>query len=474
MMLRLAIVGRPNVGKSTLYNRLIGRKEAIVFDTPGVTRDRRYGKGTLGPLDVEVIDTPGLEKAIAGSLADRMSKQALASLDEANVVLLVIDAVAGVTSADEVFARMVRQHGVPVVLVANKAESKQAAAGILDAARLGFGEPVAISAEHGQGLAELYAALAPYAGDAPIAAAKTIDGKAVSQRKARRAQEAAQAEEFPDDDEDDASSEGPLKFTIIGRPNVGKSTLVNTLLGEERLLTGPEAGMTRDAVTVPFIWKGQEMELVDTAGLRKKGKVEGVLEKMSISNTTHALRFTHVAILVLDSTMPLEKQDNALAGLIEREGRACVIALNKWDLVQDKQALLEDLRYRLEDVIPQMKGVPLVPVSAVRREGLDALMKEAMRMYQLWNARIGTGELNRWLVEATQRHTPPMIGGRRLKPRYITQSKSRPPRFIVFANRDEDIPTSYERYLVNSLRETFKLPGIPLRLFWRAGKNPYA
>lgn len=468
MPLRLAIVGRPNVGKSTLYNRLVGRKEAIVFDTPGVTRDRRYGKGTLGPLDLEIIDTPGLEQAATGSLAERMSQQALKALDEADVALLVIDAVAGITAADETFARLIRQHGVPVVLAANKAESKQATSGIIDAYRLGFGEPVALSAEHGEGLAELYAALAPFAEEAPAPATKK-EGKGTSQRKARRLVE----EEEGLDGEEEEAAEGPLKLTVLGRPNVGKSTLINRLLKEERLLTGPEAGMTRDAVTVPFQWRGRDLELVDTAGLRKKGKVEGVLEKMSISNTTYALRFTHVAILVLDATMPLEKQDNALAGLIEREGRACVIAVNKWDLVEDRQTLLEDLSYRLEDVIPQMKGVPLVPVSAERGEGLDTLMKQALRMYELWNTRLGTGELNRWLDDATQRHTPPMIGGRRLKPRYITQSKTRPPRFVLFANRDSDIPTSYERYLVNSLRETFGLPGIPLRLFWRAGKNPY-
>jgi GTP-binding protein len=472
MPLRLAIVGRPNVGKSTLYNRLVGRKEAIVFDTPGVTRDRRYGKGTLGPLDLEIIDTPGLEQAAAGSLAERMSRQALKALDEADVALLVIDAMAGITAADETFARLVRQHGVPVVLVANKAESKQAASGVIDAYRLGFGEPVPLSAEHGEGLAELYAAVAPYVGEHEARPASKPEGKGASQRKLRRLKEAEDATDA--DTEADDTPGGPLKLTVVGRPNVGKSTLINKLLGEDRLLTGPEAGMTRDAVTVPFQWRGQEMELVDTAGLRKKGKVEGVLEKMSISNTTHALRFTHVAILVLDATMPLEKQDNALAGLIEREGRACVIAVNKWDLVQEKQTLLEDLAYRLEDVIPQMKGVPLVPVSADRGEGLDKLMKEALRMHTLWNTRLGTGELNRWLEEATQRHTPPMISGRRFKLRYITQSKSRPPRFIIFANRDTDIPMSYKRYLMNSLRETFGLPGIPLRLFWRAGKNPYA
>ena len=468
--MRLAIIGRPNVGKSTLYNRLVGRKEAIVFDTPGVTRDRRYGKGALGPLDFEIIDTPGLEEAVTGSLADRMSRQALAALDEADVVLLVIDAITGVTAADESFARLVRQHNRPVVLVANKAESKQASHGLIDAYRLGFGEPVAISAEHGEGLAELYAALAPLVDTAPATATIPKEGKGRSKRANQRLQEQQDAEEAG---EDAVDPDETITLTIMGRPNVGKSTLINRLLGEERLLTGPEAGMTRDAVTIPFEWRGKALELVDTAGLRKKGKVEGVLEKMSISNTTYALRFTHVAILVIDATMPLEKQDNALAGLIEREGRACVIAVNKIDLVEDPKALLEDLAYRLEDVIPQMKGVPLVPVSAAKGEGLDRIIKEALKMYELWNARIGTGELNRWLQDAIARHTPPMLSGRRFKLRYVTQSKSRPPRFIIFANRDTEIPTSYERYLVNNLRETFKLPGIPLRILWRAGKNPY-
>ncbi|MBY0355893.1 MAG: ribosome biogenesis GTPase Der [Rickettsiales bacterium] len=462
--MRLAIIGRPNVGKSTLYNRLVGRKEAIVFDTPGVTRDRRYGKGNVGPLDVEIIDTPGLEEATAGSLAERMSQQALKALEEADVVLLVIDAIVGITSVDETFARQVRQRGLPVVLIANKAESKQASNGIADAWRLGFGEPVAFSAEHGEGMADLYDALAPYAGEAAKPEERGARRRRIKKVDAALAEEEALANGLPDE---------TIKLTILGRPNVGKSTLINKLLGEERLLTGPEAGMTRDAVTIPFSWRGQALELVDTAGLRKKGKVEGVLEKMSIGNTTNALRYTHVAILVLDATMPLEKQDNALAGLIEREGRACVIAVNKWDLVEDKKALLEDLQYRLEDVIPQMKSVPLVPVSAARGEGLDRLIKDALHMYRLWNTRLGTGELNRWLQEATDRHNPPMISGRRFKLRYITQSKTRPPRFVIFANRDTDIPTSYERYLVNHLRESFNLPGIPIRMLWRAGKNPY-
>jgi GTP-binding protein len=467
MPLRLAIVGRPNVGKSTLYNRLVGRKEAIVFDTPGVTRDRRYGQGQLGPLDLEIIDTPGLEEAANGSLAERMSRQAFAALDEAEAVLLVIDALAGVTAADETFARLVRQRGKPVVLVANKAESKQATAGILDAARLGFGEAIALSAEHGEGLAELYAALAPLA---PVVAEEETDpdAKRRSKRANQRLKDQAEAEELSEE-----TPQETITLTVLGRPNVGKSTLINRLLGEERLLTGPEAGMTRDAVTVPFSWRGQALELVDTAGLRKKGKVEGVLEKMSISNTTHALRFTHVAVLVIDATMPLEKQDNALAGLIEREGRACVIAVNKIDQVSERKALLEDLAYRLEDVIPQMKGVPLVPVSALKGEGMDKVISEALKMYRLWNTRLGTGELNRWLQEATDRHNPPMISGRRLKLRYVTQSKSRPPRFVIFANRSDEIPGAYERYLVNHLRETFQLLGIPLRILWRSGKNPY-
>lgn len=459
--MRIAIVGRPNVGKSTLYNRLVGRKEAIVFDTPGVTRDRRYGKGSIGPLNLEIIDTPGLEQAVSGSLAERMSLQALKALEEADVVVMVIDAITGITAVDETFARQIRQHGLPVVLVANKAESKQASTGIMDAWRLGFGEPVAVSAEHGEGLADLYAALAPFAGEA-----------AAPQERGERRRRKKKEPEFEGEDAPVAPDE-TVKITVLGRPNVGKSTLINQLLGEERLLTGPEAGMTRDAVTVPFTWRGRSLELVDTAGLRKKGKVEGALEKMSIGNSTNALRYTHVALLVIDATMPLEKQDNALAGLIEREGRACVIAINKWDLVSDKKNLLEDLQYRLEDVIPQMKGVPLIPVSAASGEGLDTLMKQALRMYTLWNTRLGTGELNRWLGDAMARHMPPMISGRRFKLRYVTQSKSRPPRFIIFANRSEDIPSAYERYLVNHLRETFDLPGIPLRILWRAGKNPY-
>ncbi len=440
-MATLAIIGRPNVGKSTLYNRLAGKRQALVDDRPGVTRDRLTTEARLGPLAFTVMDTPGLEEAKESSLEGRMTAQSLAAIAEADALLFLIDAKTGVTAEDEFFARLARKSGKPVILAANKAESKSAQAGYMEAYRLGFGEPLAISAEHGGGMAELCEALMEVL-----------------------PQEEAQKEEAP----------SPLRVTIMGRPNAGKSTLINRLLGEDRLLTGPEAGITRDTVMLPFTFDGRELLLADTAGMRRKARISEKLEKMAVRETLTSLQFAEVAILVMDATLPLEKQDNALASLIEQEGRACVIALNKWDLVADKKTVLEEMQYMLPRVMPRLRGVPLMPISAEKGKGLKELMQAVFAAYETWNARIPTAELNRWLEGALVEHTPPLVGGRRFKIRYMTQHKARPPTFVLFVNRSKEAPESYLRYLTNSLRERFGLDGTPIRLLLRSGKNPYA
>ncbi len=443
-MKHVAIIGRPNVGKSTLYNRLVGRRDAIVDDQPGVTRDQRIGVVELAGLRFQLSDTPGLEDAAKDSLEGLMAAKSLKAIEQADVILFVIDALVGMIPDDEYFARLVRKTGKPTVLIANKAESRKAVPGIMEAFKFGFGEPVAISAEHGQGLAELYEALLPHI-----------------------------EPEGEDIEEEAERSEKPLRIAIIGRPNVGKSTLLNALLGEDRVLVGPYAGMTRDAILVPHTYKGRALELVDTAGMRRKARIEEALETMSVKETTTALQYAEVVILVLDATQPLEKQDNTIAALIEREGRACLIALNKWDLVKDKKELLKAIDKRLEDVMPLMSGINVVPICALKNQSLDVLMNKVFETHKLWNTRIGTSALNRWLEEALQIHTPPMVRGRRFKVRYITQVKGRPPTFILFVNSVEHAPDSYIRYLANSLREWFKLPGVPMRLQLRSGKNPY-
>jgi GTP-binding protein len=442
MALKLAIVGRPNVGKSTLFNRLAGKKLAIVDDRPGVTRDRRFATGRLGDLDLELIDTAGFEDISDESLESRMRQQTIKAIEEAEVALFVIDAREGVTPLDEVFAEILRKHDKPVLLAANKAEGRQGDQGILEAFGLGLGEPVPISAEHGEGMADLYAAISAVA---PFEA-----------------------------DESEDESEKPVRIAIVGRPNAGKSTLVNKLIGEERLLTGPEAGITRDAIPVDWEWDGRAVRLVDTAGLRRKAKVQEKLEKLSTQDTIRAITFAEVVILVMDATHPFEIQDLQIADLVEREGRALVFVLAKWDLVEDPQARLKELQDEVGDQLPQVRGAPMVALSAETGRGLDRLMPAVFKTYDDWSTKVKTRDLNDWLQMAMQRHPPPSVGGRRIKPKYMAQTKARPPTFVLFASRADQLPESYRRYLINSLRESFDLPGVPLRVSIRSNKNPYA
>ena len=442
MSFTAVIVGRPNVGKSTLFNRLVGRPTAIVDDTPGVTRDWREGEGRIAELGFRVIDTAGLEEAAPSSLAGRMRAGSERLLAEADVALLVVDAREGLTEADRYFARRLRRSGRPVVLVANKAEGRGALAGIAEANALGFGEPVAISAQHGEGMAELYERLGPFAPD------RSPDSVPVEHAK-------------------------PLQLAIVGRPNVGKSTLANRLLGEERLLTGPEAGITRDAIGIDWAWRDRPIRLVDTAGLRRRPRVEGKLEKLSVGDALRAIRFAETVILVLDALQPFERQDLTIARLVADEGRALVVAATKWDAVAEGAAVLRRLRERASISLPQLLGVALVPVSGLTGFGLDAMMKAVFAAGEVWNRRVSTAHLNRWLAAVQERHPPPLIAGRRLRLRYMTQVNIRPPSFALFASKPAELPDSYRRYLVNALRQDFDLPGTPIRMMLRKGKNPY-
>jgi len=444
MALKVAIVGRPNVGKSTLFNRLVGQKLALVDDTPGVTRDRREGDAALGDLRFRVIDTAGLDEADEGSLGARMQEKTTRALADADVALFIVDARDGITPLDRHFAELLRRGAAPVVLVANKAEGRGGGSGAYEAFALGLGEPIAISAEHGDGMAELYAVLAPYADQAAAGAGEA------------------------------AATERPLQLAVIGRPNVGKSTLVNRLLGEERLLTGPEAGITRDAIATRWNWQGRAVRLIDTAGLRRRPKVEEKLEKLSVADTLRAIRFAEVVVLVIDATQMLEKQDLTIAHMVEEEGRALVIAVNKWDLVEDKSAALGRLKDRLQTSLPQLHGVRFVLLAALTGAGMAKLMPVVMSTHEAWNRRVSTPRLNRWLRVVQERHPPPLVKGRRLKLRYMTQANIRPPTFALFAATPAALPDSYRRYLVNQLREDFELPGVPIRIMLRKGENPYA
>jgi GTP-binding protein len=443
-VVRLAIVGRPNVGKSTLFNRLAGRRLAIVDDRPGVTRDRKFASGRLGDLDLELIDTAGFEDVTDDSLEARMRRQTERAIDEAQVVLFVIDAREGVVPLDRFFADQLRRAGKPVILVANKAEGRVGEAGALEAHALGLGEPVAISAEHGEGLADLYAA---------VATAGATDSAGAAR---------------------DEDLERPIRMAIVGRPNAGKSTLVNRLIGEDRLLTGPEAGITRDAVSVDWTWQGRRIRLVDTAGLRRKAKVEGGLERLSVQDALRALTFAEVAVLVMDATCAFETQDLQIADLIEREGRALVFVLAKWDLIDEPGDRRAAFAERAAKMLPQVRGAPLVTLSAETGRGLDRLMPAVIKAHADWSSKVSTRALNDWLRLAMERHPPPAVSGRRIKPKYMTQTKARPPTFVLFASRADKLPESYRRYLVNSLRDSFDLPGTPIRLTVKSGRNPYA
>ncbi|MFZ1682153.1 MAG: ribosome biogenesis GTPase Der [Rhizobiaceae bacterium] len=465
MSFSVAIVGRPNVGKSTLFNRLVGRRLAIVDDTPGVTRDRREHDARLMDLRFTVIDTAGLEIAGPDALETRMRRQTESAIRDADVILFMIDARAGVIPADQEFAELVRRSGRKAVLVANKAESKAADAGTVDAWSLGLGEPVAISAEHGLGLSDLRDAIADAAG--PHAA----------RRLSQEELETADGEDIVDPDAEDVpeyDETRPLKVAIVGRPNAGKSTLVNALIGEDRMLTGPEAGITRDSIAVDWTWRGRQIRLFDTAGMRRKSRVQEKVEKLAVADALRAIRFAEVVVLLFDATMPFEKQDLQIADLVVREGRAPVIAFSKWDLVEEPQARLAELREAAGRLLPQIRGVHTVTLSAETGRGLDRLMEAVGNVHRIWNRRTSTGRLNRWLEQALAAHAPPAVSGRRLKIKYITQVKTRPPGFVLSCSRPDAMPESYVRYLVNELRATFDMPGVPVRIMLRASENPFA
>jgi GTP-binding protein len=473
MTFTIAIVGRPNVGKSTLFNRLVGRRLALVDDQPGVTRDLREGAGRLADLRFTVLDSAGLEEATDDSLQGRMRRLTERAVEMADVCLFLIDARAGVMPADRVFADILRRKSAHVILCANKAEGRAGEGGWIEAFALGLGEPVRLSAEHGEGLDDLYARLRPIAdaitgrqmADAEEAPAVDVD---VAPDAAESESEAAQAAFAP-------TPERPLQIAVVGRPNAGKSTLINRILGEERLLTGPEAGITRDAVSVRTLWEGVPVRIFDTAGLRKRGKVAERLEKMSVADALRAVRFAEVVIVLLDAQIPFEQQDLRIADLAEREGRAVVVAVNKWDLEEDRQARLAALKESFGRLLPQLQGAPLVTVSARTGKGLDRLGQAVQSAHAVWNRRVPTGALNRWLAGMVEAHPPPAPQGRRIRLRYITQVKTRPPAFVVMTSRPQDLPESYSRYLVNGLRAAFGMPGTPVRLTLRsqAEDNPY-
>ncbi|WP_426028212.1 ribosome biogenesis GTPase Der [Brevundimonas sp. TWP2-3-4b2] len=443
MALKVAIVGRPNVGKSTLFNRLVGKRLALVDDRPGVTRDRRYADGNIGDMDLTLIDTAGYEDITDDSLESRMREQTEAAIEDADLLLFMMDAREGVTSLDEIFADRLRRQHKPVILLANKSESRESGGGIGESWSLGFGEPVAISAEHGEGMADLYAAV--------VAASTDIFIEEV--------------------DEPDK----PIRIAIIGRPNAGKSTLINRLIGEDRMLTGPEAGITRDSISVDWEYEGQNIRLVDTAGMRRKARVQEKLEKLSVADTIRAITFAEVVVLVMDKDDAFDTQDLQLADLVEREGRALVYVAAKWDLEESPQAKLAKLSQMAEDKLPQLKGSPFVALSSHSGRGVERLMPAVLQAHATWSVKVKTKDLNDWLSMATQRHPPPAVDGKRIKPKYMAQTKARPPTFVLMASRAEAMPEQYKRYLVNNLRESFDLPGTPIRLIVKSGsENPYA
>ncbi|KAA6405312.1 ribosome biogenesis GTPase Der [Candidatus Tokpelaia sp.] len=483
MAFTVALIGRPNVGKSTLFNRLVGQKLALVDDRPGVTRDRRVHAARLQDLRFNVVDTAGLEKGEASSLAGRMRAQTRQAIESADVLLFLFDAKIGLTPADMEFAALIRKSGKPVVLVANKAEGRALPAGFYEAWQSGFGEPCAISAEHGLGLADLRDAVAQAVGEERLRAQGRVEEE---ERRAGQetaligediisADKAELEENEESEEEEPAYDTGkPLRIAIIGRPNAGKSTLINTLLGEERLLTGPEAGLTRDSISVDWQWRGRKVKLFDTAGLRRKARISEKLEKLSVAETLRAIRFAEAVIIVIDATAPFEKQDLQIVDLVVREGRAPVIAFNKWDKIENRQQILAGFYEQCARLLPQISGVRAVPVSGAYGQGLEKLMENVEFVHKIWNRRLPTGRLNRWLAGLTANHPPPAVAGRRLKVKYITQVKMRPPGFMLSCSRPDAMPHSYLRYIVNRLRKDFDMPGVPVRLALKKAENPFA
>jgi GTP-binding protein len=461
MPLKVAIVGRPNVGKSTLFNRLVGKKLALVDDRPGVTRDRREGEGRIGDIRFTVVDTAGLEEADEGVLSSRMRAQTERAMADADAIVFVVDARTGLTPSDRHFAALARKSGRPAILLANKAESRMAQDQVGEAYALGLGQPIPFSAEHGEGLVDLR--------DALVEALPELLGPDVDP-EAEGAGASPADEEFDGYEGDEAR---PLRLAVLGRPNAGKSTLINRLIGEDRLLTGPEAGITRDSISVDWAWRDRPVKLFDTAGLRKRARIDDKLEKLAAADGLRAARFAEVVVVLLDATIPFEKQDLTIADLIEREGRAVVIALNKWDLVADRPGWLATLREDAERSLAQLKGVPVIPVSAAAGQGLDRLMETAFAQRLVWSKRVSTSRLNRWLEGALAANPPPAVSGRRIKIRYMTQPKARPPLFGLFGNQLGSLPESYKRYLVNGLREAFDFKGVPIRLSMRTSDNPF-
>ena len=462
----VAIIGRPNVGKSTLFNRLIGRRHALVDDTPGVTRDRRQGEAKISDLQFTIFDTAGLESNDKAFLTKRMRDQTEVAVQEADIVILMVDAKMGITPDDMELCRWLRRKKNDIILVANKCESNASESGILEAFNLGLGEPVVISAEHGLGMANLYAAL------------RLQEQKLVGKDKIVRSHAEIQhdmgkvyvdLDNFPVEKDSEI-----LRLAIVGRPNVGKSTLINALLGQNRVLTGPEAGITRDSIQIEWQWKKKTLHLFDTAGLRRKSRVANKLERASGNDTWRAVRFAHVVVLVVDASMMLERQDLNIARLVIEEGRSLLIAVNKWDLIRNKNKAVKELQRRVKTSLPQVKDISYVPISALEKTNLDMMIEKCFVVYDVWNQRVPTAKLNRWFEAIVQRHPPPLVQGRRLKLRYITQIKTRPPSFACFCNQPDQVPESYKRYVINELRKQFTLPGVPIRLLMKTSQNPFA